>query len=331
LISAIFAASARARRRWYSRRPHARRRLTQPVISVGNLSVGGTGKTPTVAHLARRLAAWGERPAILTRGYGRAGTRDGVVVVREPDRVVGSLEASGDEPLMLARDADGVAVLVSPDRYAAGCLAERMFGCTVHVLDDGFQHLALERDVDLVIMTGVDLDDRPLPTGRLREPLDAVAAADAVLVSDCEPARVAALGARRIYRLTRMTPPAPVETGPVLIVAGVARPERVARSAQDAGWTVAGVLYFDDHHQYSRADVARMMERARAAGAHALLTTAKDAVRFGAHEPLALPLLVLPLAIAIEPEVEFEAWLRAAVAAARGRAARHDDRPEVHP
>lgn len=301
-------------------------------MSVGNLSVGGTGKTPTVAHLARRLAAWGERPAVLTRGYGRVRPRDGVVVVREPDRVVGSLEESGDEPLMLAREVEGVAVLVSPDRYAAGCLAERAFGCTVHLLDDGFQHLALARDVDLVIVTDADLDDRTLPTGRLREPLDAVGAADAVLVSDCEPARVASLGARRVYRLNRLTPPAlDAESGPVFVVAGVARPERVAASARDAGWTVAGALYFEDHHQYSRADVEAMVDRARGTGARALLTTAKDAVRFGPHQPLAVPLLVLPLEVSIEPEFEFEDWLRASVTAARSGDARPDSRPGASP
>jgi tetraacyldisaccharide 4'-kinase len=332
LISAIFAASARARRRWYSRRPYARRRLTQPVISIGNLSVGGSGKTPTVAHLARRLVAWGERPAILTRGYGRVLPRDGVVVVREPDRIVARLEESGDEPMMLARDVEDVAVLVSADRYAAGCLAESAFGCTVHLLDDGFQHLALSRDVDLLIVTAGDLDDRPLPAGRLREPLDAVAAADAVLVSDCEPARVAALGARRVYRLRRMTPPATVDdAGPVLVVAGIARPERVAASAQEAGWSVAGTLHFKDHHQYSRAEVDAIVERARSVGARAILTTAKDAVRFGPHEPLGLPLHVLPLEIGIEPEIEFEEWLRAAVATARDRAGVPAGAREAHP
>jgi tetraacyldisaccharide 4'-kinase len=331
LISAIFAASARARRRWYDRRPYARRRLAQPVVSIGNLSVGGSGKTPTVAHLARRLVSWGERPSILTRGYGRLRPRDGVVVVREPDRIVGRLDESGDEPLMLARAAEGVAVLVSPDRYAAGCLAERAFGCTVHLLDDGFQHLALVRDVDLLIVTDADFSDRTLPSGRLREPLDVAAAADAVLASDCEPARVAALGAKRVYRLSRTTGSASAaDGGPVFIVTGIARPERVMVSAQEAGWTVAGTRYFNDHHQYSRAEVDALVERARATGAQALLTTAKDAVRFAPHEPLALPLLVLPLEVTIEPEIEFEDWLRARVTAARRRGANDVMAPESH-
>lgn len=303
------------------------RRLARPVVSVGNLSLGGSGKTPTVAHLARTLVMWGERPAILTRGYRRVRPRDGVVVVREPDRVVGTLEESGDEPLMLAREAEGVAVLVSPDRYLAGCLAERAFGCTVHLLDDGFQHLALARDIDLVIVTEADLSDRMLPSGRLREPIDAVSAADAVLVRDCEPTRVAALGARRVYRLVQTTGDACLlETREaaagagfrrVVVVAGIARPARVAESARAAGWIVVDTFVFPDHHPYSRADVDGIIKRARAAGAEAILTTAKDVVRLARHSPLGLPLAVLPITVSIEPAEEFEAWLRGQITEAR--------------
>jgi tetraacyldisaccharide 4'-kinase len=129
-----------------------------------------------------------------------------------------------------------------------------------------------------------------------------------------------------------MTPPATADDMvPVLVVAGIARPERVAASAQEAGWSVAGTLHFKDHHQYSRAEVDAIVERARGAGARAILTTAKDAVRFGAHEPLALPLHVLPLEIEIEPEIEFEDWLRAAVAASRGRTTGPAGAREAHP
>ncbi|MGH9314638.1 MAG: tetraacyldisaccharide 4'-kinase [Vicinamibacterales bacterium] len=355
MISDIFAASARARRRWYTRRPYTRRGLARPVVSVGNLSLGGTGKTPTVAHLARRLVTWGERPAILTRGYGRVRPRDGVVVVREPDRVVGKLDESGDEPLMLALDTDGVAVLVSKDRYLAGCLAERTFDCTVHLLDDGFQHLALARDIDLLIVTEADLSDRTLPAGRLREPLDTIAAADAVLLDGVRPhffeERKSSLMPHgdlhsskkwglTPFELLRRTLPAKLlgsdETieptaGPVLVVAGIAHPERVAASAKEAGWTVADALYFDDHHPYARAEVDAIVARARAAGARALLTTAKDAVRLAPHEPIALPVIVLPLEVAIEPDGEFDAWLRGRLAEARLRSPSRFDAAEARP
>ena len=123
----------------------------------------------------------GERPAILTRGYARTGREDGVVVVRDPDGIRADLARAGDEPLMLARQLAGRLVLVSPDRYLAGRLAEHHFGATVHVLDDGFQHLQLDRDVDIVIVGRDDIAHPvTLPRGRLREPLDTLVAADAI-------------------------------------------------------------------------------------------------------------------------------------------------------
>ena len=143
----------RARRRWAERHPDRRRRLARPVISVGNLSMGGTGKTPVVAAIADWLIAQGERPAILSRGYARADAADGVVVVSDGTRVLATIDRAGDEPLMLARQVPGAAVCVSPDRYLAGTLAERQLGCTVHVLDDGFQHVELARDLDVLVTT----------------------------------------------------------------------------------------------------------------------------------------------------------------------------------
>src|SRR6478736_770134 len=152
MISDIYAAFVRRRRERYHRRPDLRRRLRRPVISVGNLAVGGRGKTPTVACITRDLLAMGERPAILSRGYARTRPDDGVVVVRDPDGIRSDLPRSGDEPLMLARALDGASVCVSPDRYLSGRLAERALGATVHVLDDGFQHLQLDRDIDIVLV-----------------------------------------------------------------------------------------------------------------------------------------------------------------------------------
>jgi tetraacyldisaccharide 4'-kinase len=185
VISDLYAAIVRRRRERYARRPDLRRRLRRPVISVGNLAVGGRGKTPMVATIARELLAMGERPAILTRGYARTRPEEGVVIVRDRDGVRSDLARAGDEPLMLARGLDGVSVVVSSDRYLAGRLAEHRLGATVHVLDDGFQHLQLDRDVDIV-MIGRDDVARPvvLPSGRLREPLDTLVAADAIVAAD---------------------------------------------------------------------------------------------------------------------------------------------------
>src|SRR6188768_3623822 len=152
MLSDIYAAIVRRRRERYARRADLRRRLRRPVISVGNLAVGGRGKTPMVAAIARELLAMGERPAILTRGYARTRTEDGVVVVRDPDGIRADLARAGDEPLMLARCLPGASVLVCTDRYLAGRLAEHQFGASVHILDDGFQHLQLDRDIDIVMV-----------------------------------------------------------------------------------------------------------------------------------------------------------------------------------
>jgi len=159
LLSGAYGRITSLRRRWYAR-PGVRRRLDHRVVSVGNLSMGGSGKTPVVAALARLLLARGERPAILTRGYGRRDATEGVLVVSDRERVIEPVSRSGDEPQMLARALSGIPVLVSPDRYVAGSFAERRFGATVCLLDDGFQHVQLERDIDLLLVAPGDLQER---------------------------------------------------------------------------------------------------------------------------------------------------------------------------
>src|SRR5262249_9539708 len=158
-----YGAAAAWRRRYYASQPSRRRRLARPVVSVGNLRVGGSGKTPLVEYIARLLLQNGHRPAVLTRGYARRVVRDGVTVVSDGAAVLSNLDSAGDEPLMLARSLPGTAVLVGADRYLSGVLAERRLGVTVHLMDDGFQHLELARDVDLLLASEDDLADRPLP------------------------------------------------------------------------------------------------------------------------------------------------------------------------
>ncbi len=170
VLGSVYSAVTVWRRQWYARQPSRRSRLSRPVISVGNLSIGGSGKTPVVAYIARLLVDCGERPAILTRGYGRRQSGERVTVVSDGTAIRAGVYSSGDEPLMLARALPGVAVVVSASRYRAGRLAEDQLGATVHVLDDGFQHVQIERDVDLLLVSEDDLRDRPLPGGRLREP-----------------------------------------------------------------------------------------------------------------------------------------------------------------
>ncbi len=325
-LSAAYARAAAGRRAWYARHPEARRRLSFPVISVGNLAVGGTGKTPVVATLARWLVSQGEHPAILSRGYARRHVADGVVVVSDRHRVLEPVSRSGDEPQMLARALPGVPVLVAADRYLAGRIAERRFGCTVHLLDDGFQYFTLARNVDLLLVSPEDVHDTVLPGGRLREPLDAARAADAVLVPGGEHEKIevaARLGIGTTFRVAtkfgaaRLLEPfgallPPMSGTRALAVAGLARPRRFFDAARLHGWDLVQELAFRDHHWFDAADLKRMISTARAANAGVILTTEKDAMRL-----LALPLApsprtfaFLPMTVVIEPADEFHAWLR---------------------
>jgi tetraacyldisaccharide 4'-kinase len=317
VISSLYAAVARRRRERYARRPDLRLRLRRPVVSIGNLAVGGRGKTPLAATVARLLVEAGERPAILSRGYGRTRREDGVVVVRDPRGIRADLARSGDEPLMLARQLPGVSILVSSDRYLAGRLAERHFATTVHILDDGFQHLQLDRDVDIVLVAAADLDGATtLPSGRLREPLDVLVAADAIVAP--EGAAVDTQGADiPVFAARRSIPRAPAEAGRVFACAGVAEPPQFFAALRTAGWAVAGTLAFADHHPYSRADAARVFAAARAAGAGAVVTTEKDLVRLLPHRPFPLPVESVPLTMEPAPLPEFRRWLTASLADAR--------------
>jgi tetraacyldisaccharide 4'-kinase len=302
----VFAHAVRARRRWYERHPEAVRQLDAPVISVGNLSIGGTGKTPVVRHIAEWLVRRGERPAILSRGYGRHDAVEGVTVVADGGRVLSDFASAGDEPLMLAQSVPGAVVAVAEDRYLAGALAERQLGATVHVLDDGFQHLRLARDLNvLVTAPGEITGGRVLPFGRLREPSDAAARADVVVVMNADAAAARAeawaLGISQSLGARRVIPPA-MSPQPAVAVAGIAHPDQFFDALQRQGWQLADRIGFRDHHCYSAADIAAIAARAQAAGACDVLTTDKDAVRLAACGPLPFTLHPIPL------RIEFDAW-----------------------
>ena len=301
----------RARRQWVEHHPERRQHLARPVISVGNLSMGGTGKSPVVAAIAQWLVEHGERPAILSRGYGRADAPDGVVVVSDGSRVLEGVAPSGDEPLMLARQVPGAAVCVSPDRYLAGTLAERQLGCTVHVLDDGFQHLQLARELDVLVTTMGEIPEgRVIPRGRLREPVDAASRAQVLVVSDATAGAASteawSLGISQSCGALR-TLGTPVQagsragTGTVIAVAGIANPSRFLDALRAAGTPVVESIAFPDHHRYSRADVDRIASKVQQAGADAVFTTDKDAVRFEALGELPFALYRVPLVVTFEP------------------------------
>ena len=301
------------RRRRMERRPQRQRHLSKPVISVGNLSMGGTGKTPVVAAIAQWLIDAGHRPSILTRGYGRDDAVDGVVVI-DGATTIGQ---AGDEPMMLARQVPGATVCVSPDRYLGGVLAEKL-GCTVHILDDGFQHLELARDLDILVTTiGEIPNGRVIPFGRLREPKDAAGRAHFLIVTDATPGATSAeawslgisqsCGTRRALGSPAPVPgswfpvPGLVPAGSrVLSVAGIANPDRFITSLREAGYHVVDSITFDDHHRYTTKDLAAIELKLKSAGAEAVITTDKDAVRFETLSP-SFPLYRVPLIVEFDP------------------------------
>jgi tetraacyldisaccharide 4'-kinase len=285
------------------------------VISIGNLAVGGRAKTPMAALVAERLRARGERPSILSRGYARRNAVDGVVVVRDPGGIRADLDRAGDEPLMLARRLEGVAILAASSRYLAGRLAEHHFGCTVHVLDDGFQHFDLHRDVDVVLVAAEDLANAgTLPAGRLREPIDAASAADALVFLDGADGSLIADG-RPCWSARRKLGEVP--RGPALAVAGIANPQAFFDAVRAAGCALAGEMRFADHHRYSRADLRRISDRARSSGAAGVVTTEKDLVRLLPFRPFPVPIAAVPMTIEIDNGAAFDAWLAHVVERAR--------------
>jgi tetraacyldisaccharide 4'-kinase len=303
LLSAGYEAGAAVRRAAYRRGWFKTRRLSRPVISIGNLTVGGTGKTPLVAYVAELLISRGLKPAILTRGYKRQSREKLIAVEPAPERAPDPREV-GDEPALLARKLPQVPIVICADRYLAGCLAETRFNVDVHILDDGFQHWALARDVDIVVLDVTqDLATAAaLPGGRLclREPITGLRRADIVVLSRVElgdPAGIeedvrkinstarifsSSTRLRRVVNFT-ITPNdagAPGEGKGVAAFSGIGNPRAFFADLHAWGFPVILEGAFRDHHVYSRAELDEFIALARRSGATALLTTEKDLMNF---------------------------------------------------
>jgi len=290
------------------------RRLAWPVVSVGNLSAGGAGKTPLAIALAQALVARGVRVDVLSRGYGRRRSALPLQV-----DVTGTAEQFGDEPLLIAQQS-GVPVYVAAERYEAGLLAEqtgnmatRKLGNTVrlHLLDDGFQHRQLHRDVDILLISRRDLDDTLLPAGNLRETLHAAERAQIIAIPADEPEtaeRMQAMGWQgEFWRLCRRMD-VPAVAGPAAVFCGIARPEQFFSGLEAAGVHVVARLAFADHHRYTAADMQRIADAASRVGAQTILTTEKDRARLGALTA-DLPLHSVPLRVEIEDQERALSWL----------------------
>jgi tetraacyldisaccharide 4'-kinase len=257
------------------------------VVSIGNLSVGGSGKTPFVILLGELLKARGVKFDVLSRGYGRQ-TR-GVLFV-DPG---GSSNEFGDEPLLIARRLE-VPVVLGEGRYKAGILAESKFGPQLHLLDDGFQHRALARDFDIVLVTPEDARDRLLPAGRLREPLTSLHRADAVvLTSGAEPASFP-LDGKLVWRVRRGIAPTNVAARPVAFC-GIARPQNFMMQLRKAGIEPAAEAVYRDHHAYTEGDIRELLALKANSEAGGFVTTEKDAINLGPYYSALQPLAVVPV------------------------------------
>lgn len=310
-------------RLWAFRRGWLRSsRLPCRVISVGNLTVGGTGKTPVVVLLTEWLQADGQRVAILSRGYKRT-SADAHLLVSDGATMLVEASAAGDEPFLIARRCPRAIVAVGADRAALGRWVLERFPVDCMILDDGFQHRALHRDVDLVLLDATDATglDAMLPAGRLREPLSGLERATAVLITRADvKEEVEAVRSRlRAIHLpqddcieVRFKPEGlvSVQAGEprrlewcrgkaVWLASGIGNSDSFHRSAASLGADIRGKTVFQDHYQYRGDDIGEIRSQARAAGADIVLTTEKDAAK--------LPALLLPddpwWALHLQPEV----------------------------
>lgn len=328
-LAALYGAVTRSRLALYRRNVLKASELKKPVISVGNITTGGTGKTPLVEFIARALAAEGIEVCVLTRGYGRK--KAGRVLVSDGHNVLASEHDAGDEPRLLAESLRGIAAVISDaDRTAAGAWAEEELGAQVFILDDGFQHLRLKRNLNVAIVDATSPwgQGHLLPWGRLREPRRELSRADCVVITRAD--QIAQVNTLR-EEICSLIPNKPVFTSrmrvrgfraigdnpsielegpaiesaqPVVAFCGIGNPAAFLTQLQGAGYGLAGTSVFPDHYRYSQNDLNQIVRKAKEAGARSLITTAKDAVKLGEFA-FDLPCYALEIEISIDNEAQF--------------------------
>jgi tetraacyldisaccharide 4'-kinase len=312
----VYRAAAGAKNLGYDRGWFRAQRLRWPVISVGNLSVGGSGKTPLVIRLAELLTQNGVAVDVLSRGYGRSPSRIEAVDAN------GLADRFGDEPLLIARRT-GVPVVLGASRYDAGLLAEQRLDSSaraVHLLDDGFQHRHLARNADIVVVHRSDLKERLLPAGRLREPVGSLARASAIVLreedGDLEDDLRQTGFSVPIWRMRRSVE-IPAGTRKAVAFCGIARPEEFFKSLEQAGVDLAATRAFSDHQRYSLREIDELLNLARRTGAQSFVSTEKDTVKFDAAIRRSLeqvaPLQVVRLLVTLQNEAAVVADLMARI------------------
>ncbi len=301
------------------------RRLPRPVISVGNITVGGTGKTPVTALIARLLLERRAKVAVLSRGYG--GRMEGqVAVVSDGRKILLTAEECGDEPYLLASTVPGLMVVMGSDRYKAGILAMERLSPDIFLLDDGFQHLRLHRDLDILLLDCATPfgNGWTLPAGMLREPVNAAQRADLVIHTRCPVGTIAApvvdgkpfSGARHLLGGARPLSggnPVAFDTlrdRTILAFAGIAEPSAFFDALAGCGLKVVTTLAFPDHVRYDDTRISELAAAMRACGADYAITTEKDGVKLG-HLPseLAQKILLAPLELSLDDPTHLVALL----------------------
>lgn len=319
--SAVYALGSYLRLLAYGAGYLKREELSVPVISIGNLTCGGTGKTPVTIDLARRLIGAGHKVAILSRGYRRKSREELLVVSDGQDHLAACADA-GDEPYMMARAVPQAVVIVSARRAVAAEVAIRVYDANVILLDDGFQHFAIARDQDVVLIDYADdpVADSLLPAGRLREPVSALSRADWIVITKIplEPDNMKLLRlegavaerapAARISRC-RFNPrrvrafgssdvnlsPAALSGVKVVALSGIARPQSFVELVTGLKAEIVRQRSFADHHWWCRSDIDMLRSDLRETGAELVVTTEKDAVRLDPDLCQGLPISVVEL------------------------------------
>lgn len=327
-MSTAFSAIARARLAAYRHGLFHTFRLPAPVISVGNLTTGGTGKTPMVEWVCRAIARLStqagpseeKRLCVLTTGYGRVNPGS-QVLVSDAKEVLANARESGDEPFLLAHNLLGVAaVLSNPDRVAAGNWASENLNSNVFVLDDGFQYLRLARNLDLVVIDATNPwgGGQLLPSGRLREPQQGLSRADCIVITRADQVEELASLRNNIQRVASDVPilhsrmlTAGLRTldgqavnqnhksQPVGAFCAIGNPKSFFNHLRREGYTLSFTRTFIDHHRYKQTDIDTLAKEAKACGVETLLTTAKDATKLSSLE-FAVPCYVLEIEISID-------------------------------
>jgi tetraacyldisaccharide 4'-kinase len=326
--SALYGAVQRLRANCYRQNLLRSQKLPCSVISVGNITVGGTGKTPLTIYLAQKLQQAGVRVTVISRGYKGSAEKDGGIVSDGKNLLMNS-EQAGDEPFLIASRLKEIPVIVGKNRFEAGLLAVDQFQPEVIVLDDAFQHLKLKRDIDLVLLDCNQPfgNSHLLPRGKLREPVEALTRATACILTRAQSTtdEAASASLSKIKSLLLQVPVFTSSHDPyfyavksgaqiplheianflspheleeikqqkVFAFSGIARNDDFRRTVDKNGFNTIGFCEFSDHHRYSRNDLARIVRTAQEAGADCLITTEKDHARIAHQKPLSMDMVVV--------------------------------------